>query len=435
MTRITLNAHSLNANTLTQPYDVVVLGAGVIGISTAYWLSALGVSVLVVDECDTVGMGTSYANGGQISVCHAEPWANPSAVMQVLKWLPNPEAPLLFKPKLDMNQWRWLMGWLGQCRPTVYRRNIADIVELALHSRECLKALREQHSLDYQHRSHGIMHFYQTQSAFEHAQKVTRWMQEAGCERSVISAQTVMEKEPALSAIEQHIVGGTFTAEDESGNAHLYCQELAAICQQQGVEFALGCKALPFSAGQTSCESLVLEQLATGERYTLNARETVVCLGAWSAPWLRACGERINMYPAKGYSLTVPIENEAHAPNVSLTDDEYKLVISRLGNELRVAGTAELSGYSTHVDNTRCAAILTRVKQFFPNMSDYTQVRYWAGLRPATPSNVPIMGAAKRPHVWINTGHGTLGWTMACGTGQRVAHQVAHALGAVVTAP
>lgn len=409
-----------------QHYDAVVLGAGVIGVSTAYWLSTYGLSVLVVDECDRAGMGTSYANGGQISVCHAEPWANPSAVAQVLKWLPNPEAPLLFKPKFDPHQWRWLMAWLMQCKPSAYRQNIQDIVALALHSRQCLKTVREKHGLDYQHRALGIMHFYQTQAAFEHAQKATKWMQQAGCERSVISAQEVIEKEPALFAIEQNIVGGTFTSEDESGNAHLYCQELAQVCAQQGVEFALGYKVLPFEKGAHAVQVACVK---TGEQHKVNAKNTVVCLGAYSAPWLRQCGVPINMYPAKGYSLTIPIDRESDAPKLSLTDDEYKLVISRLGNELRVAGTAELSGYGTNINHARCSAILNRVKQFFPKMSHYNNVRYWSGLRPATPSNVPIMGATRIPNMWVNTGHGTLGWTMACGTGQRVAQSIAKDMG------
>lgn len=418
--------HSSLEAVLTQPYDVVVLGGGVIGISTAYWLSHYGLSVLVVDERASAGMGTSFANGGQISVCHAEPWANPSAIAQVLKWLPNPEAPLQFKPKLDSHQWRWLAAWLGQCRPSTYQNNIKQIVGLALHSRQCLKALRETHCLDYQHRTLGIMHFYQTHAAFEHAQKATQFMQQAGCERSVISAQEVLEKEPALSAIAHNIVGGTFTAEDESGNAHLYCQELMQVCKAQGVKFAFDCEVLP-----PQTQKLTVQSNVTGERYIINARETVVCLGAKSAPWLHACGVRINMYPAKGYSLTVPIDSEPDAPKISLTDDEHKLVISRLGNTLRVAGTAELSGYSTHIDYRRCSAILKRVKQFFPRMSDYNDIRYWAGLRPATPNSLPIMGPTRIPNLWVNTGHGTLGWTMACGAGQCVAKQVAEELGAI----
>lgn len=424
-----LSPNSSLEDVLAQSYDVLVLGAGVIGISTAYWLSSYGLSVLVVDEREAVGMGTSYANGGQISVCHAEPWANPSAIMQVLKWLPNPEAPLQFKPKLDPHQWRWLVAWLGQCRSLAYRNNIQEIVRLALHSRQCLKAVRAKHHLDYQHRTLGIMHFYQTQTAFEHAKQATQFMQQAGCERSVISAQDVLDKEPALSAIAHNIVGGTFTAEDESGNAHVYCQELAQVCKAQGVAFALGCRVLPLT-GQT--QQLTVQLNNTAERYKVKARETVVCLGAMSTSWLHACGVHINMYPAKGYSLTIPIDSDADAPKLSLTDDEHKLVISRLGDSLRVAGTAELSGYSTHIDYRRCSAILKRVKQFFPRMSRYNHISYWAGLRPATPNSVPIMGATRIPNIWVNTGHGTLGWTMACGTGQQVAQSIAKEMGVEV---
>lgn len=410
-----------------EPVDVAVLGAGVIGVSTAYWLARAGLSVVVIERESDAGMGTSFANGGQISVCHAEPWATPRAPLQVLRWLADPAAPLLFRPRLERQQWRWLASWLLECLPGRAPVNTEMIVKLALHSRACLQQLRQAHDLQYSHRTDGILHFYRTQAAFDAAKPVSELMQRLGCEREVVSAERVLAIEPALRPIANDIVGGTFTAEDESGDARLYCQDMRAICESMGVQFVMDADIQPPVVRHGKAEICVQQR---GEHYRLKASQIAVCMGVWSAEFLRSLGQSINVYPAKGYSVTLPIQHIEAAPTTSLTDDEHKLVMSRLGDKLRVAGTAELSGYSRELNHTRCEAILDRVKTYFPDMGGFEQAEYWAGLRPSTPSNVPIIGKSTVDNVWINTGHGSLGWTMACGSGELLARQIVESLGA-----
>lgn len=405
----------------SEQYDVAVLGAGVIGLSTAYWLAKAGLQVLVIDKEPEPGMGTSFANGGQISVCHAEPWANTKAPLQVLQWLADPTAPLLFRPRADKQQWRWLASWLMECLPGRSAINTELIVKLALHSRRCLQQVRQEHALQYEHRRDGILHFYRTQSAFKAAQPVSALMQSLGCEREVVSTDKVLAIEPALSPVADEIVGGTYTADDESGNAYEYCQEMRIVCLRMGVKFVFEADV---AEQKLHGKQLSLSIQQGGELQQVKAKHYAVCMGVWSSAFLHKIGYNINMYPAKGYSVTIPIQNTEAAPVTSLTDDEYKLVMSRLGDKLRVAGTAELSGYSQDVNSVRCQAILDRVKTYFPEMGGYEQAEFWAGLRPSTPNNVPIIGKSHLDNVWVNTGHGTLGWTMACGSGELLAKQI-----------
>lgn len=405
----------------TEQYDVAVLGAGVIGMSTAYWLAKSGLQVLVIDKEPEPGRGTSFANGGQISVCHAEPWANVKAPLQVLRWLADPTAPLLFRPRADVQQWRWLATWLWECLPGRAATNTEMILKLALHSRRCLQQIRQEHALQYEHRREGILHFYRTSSAFQAAQPVSTLMQSLGCEREVVCTDKVLALEPALAPVAEEIVGGTYTADDESGNAYEYCQEMRIVCLRMGVKFVF---AAEVAEQKLQNGQLQLSIKHESELKTIKAKHFAVCMGVWSSHFLQRIGYNINMYPAKGYSVTIPIENTAAAPTTSLTDDEYKLVMSRLGDKLRVAGTAELSGYSQRVNEVRCKAILDRVKSYFPDMGGYEQAKFWAGLRPSTPNNVPVIGKTHLDNVWVNTGHGTLGWTMACGSGELLAKQI-----------
>ena len=402
---------------------IVVMGAGVVGITTAWFLQQQGHQVTVVDRQAQAGLETSYANGGQISVCHAEPWANPSAPLKILKWLFQPEAPLLYRPRLDPYQWRWGLSFLTQCTSARAAHNIRQMVNLGIYSRSQLQALRKELDLDYDHLEKGILHFYTSQQEFDAAMEPARIMRELGCDRQVIDADRAVELEPALKDVRQRIAGATYTADDESGDARKFPQALARRCAEAGVEFRYGTEVLGFD--KAGDRILGVQTLTEGRHQVLRADSYVLCLGSFSAVLARRLGLFLNIYPAKGYSITVPVKNPDAAFQVSLTDDEYKLVYSRLGDRIRVAGTAELNGYTRNLDFIRCRAIVRRAAEILPGAGHWDQAEYWTGLRPTTPSNVPYIGKSHFHNLYLNTGHGTLGWTHSCGSAAALADIVA----------
>lgn len=398
---------------------VVVLGAGVVGVTTAWYLQAQGHQVTVVDRQSLPGLETSYANGGQISVSHAEPWANPSAPLKVLKWLFQPDALLLFRPRLDPYQWRWALSFLTQCTSAKAAYNIRQMVNLGTYSRSRLQALRKEVGLEYDHLEKGILHFYTNPAEFDAALEPARIMRDQGCDRQVIDAERAVELEPALAPIRRRIAGATYTADDESGDAKKFTQALARRCKEAGVQFLHGTEVLDFD--RSGDRILGVQALNEGRYQTLRADSYVLSLGSFSAILARRLGLFLNIYPAKGYSITVPVKNQDAAFNVSLTDDEYKLVYSRLGDRIRVAGTAELNGYNRDLNYARCRAIVRRAAEVMPEACHWDQAEFWAGLRPTTPSNVPYIGKSHFTNLYLNTGHGTLGWTHSCGSAAALA--------------
>ena len=406
---------------------VIVLGAGLLGTTSAYFLSQLGHEVTVVDRQAPPGAETSFANGGQISVSHAEPWANPSAPLKVLQWLGKEDAPLLFRIRADMRQWLWGLQFLRECTPARTRHNIEQIVRLGTYSRDTLQQLRADTGIDYAQRSQGILHFYTSQKEFDGAQGPAEQMRALGCERHVISADAAVALEPALAHIRPQLTGATYTAEDESGDANRFTRELARLCEAAGVQFRMGHTVTALREAGGRIDHVEVTD-AEGRFQRLRADAYVLAMGAFSPLLAAPLGLRLPIYPAKGYSVTMPVKDAAMAHQVSLTDDEFKLVFSRLtgpdGDRLRIAGTAELNGYNRDLNTVRCEAIVRRVEQLFPGAGDTTQAQFWTGLRPATPSNVPLIGATKMPNLFLNTGHGTLGWTHACGSGKSIARIV-----------
>ncbi|NWO07876.1 MAG: D-amino acid dehydrogenase [Alteromonadaceae bacterium] len=402
---------------------ILVMGAGVVGITTAWYLQKQGHEVTVVDRQNRSALETSYANGGQISVSHAEPWANPSAPLKILKWLFKPDAPLLYRPKADLYQWRWGLSFLTQCTSAKAAYNIRQMVNLGTYSREQLQALRAETGVEYDHLEKGILHFYTNEAEFEGAQEPARIMRELGCDRQVIDAARAVELEPALAPARDRIVGATYTADDESGDARKFTQALAERCEQAGVEFLYSTEVLDFE--KTTDRILGVRVLQDGKHQTLRADSYVLSLGSFSAVLARKLGLFLNIYPAKGYSITVPVKNPEAAFNVSLTDDEYKLVYSRLGDRMRVAGTAELNGYTRTLNETRCRAIVRRTAEMMPEAGYWDEAEFWTGLRPTTPSNVPYIGKSHFHNLYLNTGHGTLGWTHSCGSAAALADIVA----------
>lgn len=399
---------------------VLVLGAGVIGTATAWYLAARGHEVTVVDRREGPGLETSFANGGQISVCHAEPWANPEAPEQILKWIWRDDAPLLFRLRMDPRQWAWGASFLLECLPARTRRNIGDIVKLALYSRSSLQELRAATGIEYDQLALGILHYYTDPKVFEGAVRAASVMRDHGLDRDVKTVDEAVAIEPALAPARSRIVGATYTATDESGDAYLFTTRLAKLAEGRGVAFAMGrsIERIARSAGRV--EGVAVRDGA-GRGETLAADAYVIALGSYSPLVARDLGLALPVYPAKGYSASVPVADAARAPRVSLTDDEAKIVFSRLGDRMRIAGTAELSGYSTDLNAVRCEALIRRAREIFPGAGDYERATFWTGLRPSTPSNVPLVGATRYPNLFLNTGHGTLGWTMACGSGRALA--------------
>jgi D-amino-acid dehydrogenase len=397
---------------------IVVLGAGVVGVTGAWYLAAAGHEVTVIERRDAAGMETSFANGGQISAGHAEPWAKPSAVPQILRWLGREDAPLLFRPRADWAQWKWGLRFLYECFPGRFERHSRTLGALAGYSRERLRALRAELGLRYDQLERGILQFATNQRDFDALAHEAEAMRATGGRREVKSAAACLELEPALKHSSDPVVGGVYAPADESGDACRFTQELARLAAARGVRFRYGTAIEALEAHREVVKSVRLHG-----KESVAADAFVVSLGSYSPLVLRPLGIRIPVYPLKGYSITLPLgpADAAAAPTVSLTDQAYKIVISRLGNRLRAAGTAELTGYDTSINTVRCAAIARRIRELFPGLGGITTVENWSGLRPATPNNVPVIGRSKLPNLFLNTGHGTLGWTLACGSGSLIA--------------
>lgn len=402
---------------------VIVLGAGLLGVTSAYFLRQHGHDVTVVDRQASPAAETSFANGGQISVSHAEPWANPSAPLKVLRWLGKEDAPLLFRLRADMRQWLWGLQFLRECTPQRTRHNIRQIVSLGTYSRDTLQQLRRERDIRYDERTQGILHFYTSAKEFEGAEAPAAQMRELGCDRRVISADEAVKIEPALRHIRPQLAGATYTAEDESGDANLFARELVSRCEEDGVRFQMSHTVTALREAGGAIDHVEATD-PSGRFQRLRADAYVLAMGSLSPLYAAPLGIRLPIYPAKGYSVTMPVKDATMAHQVSLTDDEFKLVFSRLGDRLRIAGTAELNGYDRDLNRVRCEAIVRRVEELFPGAGDTSQAQFWTGLRPATPSNVPIIGRSRLPNLYLNTGHGTLGWTHSCGSGKSIARIV-----------
>jgi len=392
-----------------------VLGAGVVGVTSAWYLARAGHQVTVLDRQPAAGLETSFANGGQISVSHAEPWANPRAPWRALAWMPREDAPLLFRLRWDAALFDWSLRFLRECTARRTRDNMRQIVTLALYSRRQLQALRVETSLAYDHLERGILHVYTDRRELATATEAAAVMREFGCARRTVTIDECIALEPALASAKSLLVGGDYTAADESGDAHRFTQQLAERCAARGVAFRYhtAVDRLTIRAGRVTAV-IAGEEAHEAEAY-------VLALGSYTPLLLRPLGVHLPVYPAKGYSATVALTADSVAPTVSLTDDGHKIVFSRLGQRLRIAGTAEFNGYNIELNTVRCGALMQRASELFPALRPAKEPEFWCGLRPATPSNVPLIGRSAIPNLYLNTGHGTLGWTMACGSGAALA--------------
>lgn len=400
--------------------NILVLGAGILGTTSAWYLRAAGHTVRVLERNAGPALETSFANGSQISVSYAEPWANPAAPLKIVKWLGREDAPLLFRPRADLHQWLWGLAFLRECLPARARFNTRQLVNLGLYSRASLIALRRELGLSYHHLEKGILHLYRTAEELRAATPGMRLMRDLGMDIRFLEARELATVEPSLAGQEQRFAGGVYAPEDETGDAFRFTNALAGRCAEQGVEFHYGTHVLELLPGSERIDG-VRVRAADGSVRIERADAYVVALGSWSAPMLRRVGVSTLIYPAKGYSATLPITRPAAVTQTSLTDHSYKIVFSRLDDGLRVAGTAEFGGYGLALSPVRCAVLSQRAAELFPDALDLAAVRYWAGLRPATPSNLPYIGRSRLANLWLNTGHGTLGWTHGAGSGRALA--------------
>ena len=421
---------------------VVVLGAGIIGISTAWHLLERGHQVTVVDRQPDAALETSFANAAQISVSYCEPWANRDAPLKALKWMFSQDAPLLFRPQLDPRQWLWGLKFLAQCNDTAFERNVQQIVALGAYSHAALKDVVRATGIEYQRLERGIAHYYTDTQSFDTAGDAAALMRKYGVERRVVSTAELLAIEPALTPFADRIVGGTFTASDESGDARVFTQALARRCAERGAEFLYGHHIERLERVGSAIESIVIQAnnaRATGQKglitsQKLTADAFVAACGSYTAPLLRTVGVDLPIYPGKGYSATFKLLKPEAAPMVSMIDDHVKCAMSRLGDHLRVAGTIELGGYDTSLTTplarARCALLARRVEDVLPGVCDTRleadggSPHFWTGLRPATPTNIPYIGQSPLGKLWVNAGHGTLGWTHGAGSGKALAELI-----------
>ncbi|MGZ5846622.1 MAG: D-amino acid dehydrogenase [Ramlibacter sp.] len=414
--------------------NVLVLGAGIIGVSTAWHLLERGHTVTVVDRQPAAVRETSFANAAQISVSYCEPWANRHAPAKLLKWMFRNDAPLLFRPQLDWQQWRWGLRFLGECNDAAFERNVRQLVALGAYSHAALKDVVRATGISYQRLERGIAHYYTDQASFDGAAEAAALMQTFGVQRRVVSRDELLAIEPAFRPFAHRIVGGTFTASDESGDARVFTEQLAARCGTRGAQFLFAHDVLRLDTAGDAVDAVRVRDRATGVERSLRADAVVVACGSYSAPLLRSVGVDLPIYPGKGYSATFPIVRPEAAPFVSTIDDELKVAMSRLGDELRVAGTIELAGFDTSLSSpvaqARCRMLAERIEQVLPGVCDTRteaqggNPRFWTGLRPATPTNIPYIGRTRVDRLWVNAGHGTLGWTHGAGSGKAIAELI-----------
>ncbi len=408
---------------------VVVMGAGILGVSTAWYLLQQGHVVTVVDRQPDAALETSFANGAQISVSFCEPWASPGAPLKVLKWLLRDDSPLLFRPQLDPHQWRWGLSFLRQCTRAAFERNVQQLVALGRYSHASLKELVAQTGIRYDRLERGILHVFSSQRELDDGAAGAALMRHHGVDRRVLDRAQVLAVEPALGRFEG-LVGGTYTPSDESGDARVFTQALARLCAARGAEFLYQHEVTGFDVAAGAVRCVRVRDLRNGEARELPPADAyVAALGSFTAPLLRPLGIWLNIYPAKGYSATLRLRRPDDASVVSLIDDARKIAISRLGEHVRIAGTAEMAGYDTSLAGTtarvRCEALVRRYDTLFPGVAELDEPHFWAGLRPSTPDNRPLIGRSRLGNLWINAGHGTLGWTHGAGSGRALAELMA----------
>jgi D-amino-acid dehydrogenase len=398
---------------------IIVLGSGVVGTTSAYFLARQGHEVTVIDRQSGAGLETSFANAGEISPGMAAPWAAPGIPLRALQWLFMRHGPLVVRARLDPAMWRWMAQMLGNCNVARYEINKTRMVRLAEYSRDCLVALRAETGIAYDERSKGTLQVFRDQRQMDEAAHDIAVLERYGVPYALLDVAGCEQAEPALARVRGRILGGLRLPGDETGDCFKFTQALAAMAAQQGVVFRNGVdiRALTAEGGALSAV-----QTSHGE---FRADVFVMAMGSYSPLLLKPLGLRIPVYPVKGYSITMPIVDASAAPESTVMDETFKVGITRLGQRIRVGGTAELTGYDTRLREERRAPLVRAVTDLFPHGGDLTQASFWCGLRPMTPDGTPVIGATPYRNLFLNTGHGTLGWTMSCGSARVLADIVA----------
>lgn len=394
---------------------IVVLGGGVIGVASAWYLAKAGHQVTLLERRDGVALETSHANAGQISPGYASPWAAPGIPLKAAKWLLQKHAPFTVRPTSDPFQLRWMLKMFANCTPAAYAINKGRMVRLAEYSRDCMKGLRDELALDYEGRQLGTLQLFRSQAQLDASKRDIEVLEEYGVPYQSLDASGCEGVEPALARVRGKIVGGLRLPGDETGDCFRFTKALAAEAQKLGVEFIFNCAIDEIELAQGRAVAV----RAGEQRFKADA---IVCaLGSYATGLLRPLGLDLPVYPVKGYSLTLPMPNRDAAPRSTVLDETYKVAITRFDERIRVGGMAELSGFNLALNPKRYDTLAMVVGDLFPEGGDIQQAKFWTGLRPMTPDGTPLVGPSPVPGLWLNTGHGTLGWTMAAGSGQLLA--------------
>jgi D-amino-acid dehydrogenase len=398
---------------------VLVLGSGVIGVASAYQLALAGHEVTVADRQPAAALETSYGNAGEVSPGYSSPWAAPGVPVKAIKWLLMQHRPLVIRPHLDLNMIRWGLSMLRNCTSARYELNKGRMVRLAEYSRDCLKELRVQTGIAYDQRMQGTLQLFRTQAQLDGTAADIAILKRYGVAFELLDREGCIRHEPALATVRDKFLGGLLLPGDETGDCFKFTQNLAALAAKAGVKFRYG----------TNIQRLVQSHQQSNQRIdgvvtdagTLTADAYLVALGSYSPLLLKGVGIRIPVYPVKGYSITVPITDASGAPESTVMDETHKVAVTRLGDRIRVGGTAELAGYTLQLHDARRHTLEHVVTDLFPRGGDVSRAEFWCGLRPMTPDGTPVVGATRLPNLYLATGHGTLGWTMAAGTGRVIA--------------
>ncbi|OUJ07019.1 D-amino acid dehydrogenase [Gluconobacter sp. DsW_058] len=397
---------------------IIVMGAGVIGVTTAWYLAQEGHEVEVIDRQPGVGLETSFANAGQVSPGYSTPWAMPGLPFKVAKWMTSKHSPLIIRPRFDTAMFRFMGELLANCSEKAYDINKSRMLRIAEYARDKIDALRDETGIAYDGDQKGLIQLFRADAQVEHAAEDMRLLAESGVDHQLLNVDEIIAHEPGLAHARHRLRGGLRLPGDQTGDAHLFTRRLAAMAEQKGVKFRLG---TTIEAIEAADKSIVSIRTSAGR---LTADAYVLALGSYSPRLMKPLELRLPIYPVKGYSLTMPITDESRAPVSTVNDETYKVAITRLGDRIRIGGTAELTGFSLRLSPDRRETLELSFNEMYGG-GDLSAARYWTGLRPCTPDGTPIVGPAPRyGNLWLNTGHGTLGWTMAAGSGQIVADQI-----------